>query len=507
MFFKTTPGPVVDLLNQHDPFKSLWQQHKPTKRTPSLSLRTYWPHFPEVEALLVALQQANLGKLQFKVLRESYEVILTELNQPRLAKVWPQLAKLQLKLCLQAAQNKQRQGQLKEAYKLFDRALSLEPHCELAREQRHHLLTTRLTKEKDKSPQKAFRVVIHPQTELDIEAIEKRIHYVFNDKNWLKIVFTRIGKCHKLAQQFEKLEFLGDAKLDTYAVNFLYDSQATPQALTETKQRLVSNAKLARIALYLGLHHYLITDSTQQLTTKQLADITEALLGVVYEDSGRNNAITEAFFKRLWEPFGAHFTSDKQELVSLISEPQSQGYAANQLNSYLLRAIQTGASVFTIDSLLTQGAAVNSRDDKLRNSFMLSQDLAVCVLLLNKWKINKQAVDCKGQNALHRAVITDDFEKALVLVQMGIEINQPDFKDNTPLHYAVSLNRTALVELLLANQAKANVTNQAGFTAYQLAEQYALAQLFANQPAVMRSFNSVIKPIDETVIATSSFTL
>lgn len=41
--------------------------------------------------------------------------------------------------------------------------------------------------------------------------------------------------------------------------------------------------------------------------TKDLADHVEALLGAIYEDS-QSNAITDAVFKRWFEPFGL-FTS------------------------------------------------------------------------------------------------------------------------------------------------------------------------------------------------------
>lgn len=62
---------------------------------------------------------------------------------------------------------------------------------------------------------------------------------------------------------------------------------------------------------------------------------------------------------------------------------------------------------------------------------------------------------------LQRAVMTDDFDEARILITKGANINEPSSSGKTPLHYAVMTKSFALVELLLKSGARIDLKDAA----------------------------------------------
>ena len=89
----------------------------------------------------------------------------------------------------------------------------------------------------------------------EYSSIAELINYHFCDKSYLDLVFHKPS--HHL--QFERLEFLGDAVLDTAVLLQLHRFQrwATPGHLSFQKSDATSNTRLAAIALEYGLDEYI----------------------------------------------------------------------------------------------------------------------------------------------------------------------------------------------------------------------------------------------------------
>ncbi len=154
----------------------------------------------------------------------------------------------------------------------------------------------------------------------------------------LSLVATAISApSARMSSNYDRLEFLGDTILKTYATvnctakckwalplpklfpgrkhtSIAADPFADPYFpegfLTVLKSRLVANSRLSRAALEFSLDRYIITrlfslkewrnlymtdllgpvdasaDATRQLSTKTLADVVEALIGASYVDGG-----------------------------------------------------------------------------------------------------------------------------------------------------------------------------------------------------------------------------
>lgn len=151
--------------------------------------------------------------------------------------------------------------------------------------------------------------------------VEKIIRYKFKRRHLLMCALTHGSYVSKgnldsrtMGESCERLEFLGDAVVDFFAVLYLFENNksADPGKLTELKGKVVSNETFARVSLKLGLDKYLIHRSpslhvlinkfkevvdldnphiaeeemTKHAAPKALGDLFEAIIGAIFVDSG-----------------------------------------------------------------------------------------------------------------------------------------------------------------------------------------------------------------------------
>lgn len=92
----------------------------------------------------------------------------------------------------------------------------------------------------------------------NLDGVEKILGYKFNNKSLLEEAFTDPSYPEKCFS-YERLEYLGDSVLNllfTKEQYFLYPD-LPPGSLTRLRSANVNTEKLARVAIKLGLHHYL----------------------------------------------------------------------------------------------------------------------------------------------------------------------------------------------------------------------------------------------------------
>ena len=123
-----------------------------------------------------------------------------------------------------------------------------------------------------------------------LESLEERLGYAFQDRAVLARALT-----HKSAgaENFERLEFLGDAALGFVVARVLFDAipNATEHELTLMRANLVRRDSLATVARSLGLGDFiqLGTGERKSGVAKRnsiLADALEAVVGAVVCDGG-----------------------------------------------------------------------------------------------------------------------------------------------------------------------------------------------------------------------------
>ncbi|CAF4379862.1 unnamed protein product [Rotaria sp. Silwood2] len=159
--------------------------------------------------------------------------------------------------------------------------------------------------------------------------IETMINYTFQSKAYLIAAFTHPSNfANRLTDCYERLEFLGDAILDFLVTRYVfvnYNQNVTPGRVTDIRQDLSNNDRLAYILVACGLHRkilhnspdlfghislyagdedifpkdqsidqYLSKDLDQwadSTAPKALADVFEALVGAIFLDSGNSLAV------------------------------------------------------------------------------------------------------------------------------------------------------------------------------------------------------------------------
>jgi ribonuclease-3 len=143
----------------------------------------------------------------------------------------------------------------------------------------------------------------------------KALEYEFHDSDLLRLALT-----HRSAPggNNERLEYLGDAVLDTVVSEIIYRQKpdADEGVLSRLRSYLVKDSALADLATELGIGRYVVLGPGEKKTGGHrresiLADALEALFGAVYLDSG-----FEAARKLICKAYGDRFRNlpDEDEL-------------------------------------------------------------------------------------------------------------------------------------------------------------------------------------------------
>jgi ribonuclease-3 len=135
--------------------------------------------------------------------------------------------------------------------------------------------------------------------------ISAKLKYTIKDKYLLLTALTRqsaISENEKVlhaAISSQRLEFIGDSVLGLIITKQLYLSltNASKDQLQRIKQSIISNKTLGKLGHELDLERFLVVGKSEKdninSNNKAIADLLEALIGVVYLDSKSNFETTE----------------------------------------------------------------------------------------------------------------------------------------------------------------------------------------------------------------------
>ncbi len=133
--------------------------------------------------------------------------------------------------------------------------------------------------------------------------LEHSLGYSFRDPSLLLIALTHRSHSHEqdrdARQDYERLEFLGDALLGFFVAEWLFtDDPVNPEGVLSRRRQSVVRAKtLASISLRLGLGDAIRLGRGEELSGGRLkpallADLFEAVLAAIYLDGGIEPART-----------------------------------------------------------------------------------------------------------------------------------------------------------------------------------------------------------------------
>ncbi|MCX8007947.1 MAG: ribonuclease III, partial [Coriobacteriia bacterium] len=164
-----------------------------------------------------------------------------------------------------------------------------------------------------------------------LRAVEETVGYSFADRSLLQAALTHPSYAaeHAGAQDYERLEFLGDAVLGLIVAEALY--QALPESnegdLTRRKIAAVSGARLSRSAEELGLSDAIALGHGEGAHGRRarsiLENVVEALIGAAYLDGGLAAARTVVF--RLLGDLATPFEPPRDSKSALQEYTQAHG--------------------------------------------------------------------------------------------------------------------------------------------------------------------------------------
>lgn len=103
----------------------------------------------------------------------------------------------------------------------------------------------------------------------------------------------------------ERLEYLGDAILDAFLSEYLFEKfpEATEGFMTKIRSRIVNREVLNQLAISMGINRILVTNVSAANPTKNLyGDALEALIGALFIDKGYRKA-KKIFIKKVLRRF------------------------------------------------------------------------------------------------------------------------------------------------------------------------------------------------------------
>ena len=168
---------------------------------------------------------------------------------------------------------------------------------------------------------------------MDNSKLEKLIDYEFCDKTLLLQALTHSSyaneKTGDVSNGNERLEFLGDAVLETVISSYLFEkyTDKSEGELTKMRASLVCERSLGSAAKKIGLGDFMLLGKGEELTGGRrhipiLADCVEAVIGASYIDGSFAAAsrVVYAFLRESIEDVanGIYFKDSKTQLQEVL---------------------------------------------------------------------------------------------------------------------------------------------------------------------------------------------
>lgn len=119
--------------------------------------------------------------------------------------------------------------------------------------------------------------------------LDQLLGFVPNNLSLYKLAFRHVSASATSNKSNERLEYLGDAILDSIIADYLFYKYPIRGEgfLTETRAKIVSRKKLGSIARKLNLQEYMeYNKSNVVINNNLLGNTLEALVGAIYLDKG-----------------------------------------------------------------------------------------------------------------------------------------------------------------------------------------------------------------------------
>ena len=168
---------------------------------------------------------------------------------------------------------------------------------------------------------------------ISMEELFKKLGIKPKDKELYKTAFSHSSYVneHKVKNNYERLEFLGDAVLDLVLADYLYTHHKESEGeMTKVRATYVCENANYSYAINLGLPQYILVGHGElkdgaSLKKAIVADIFEALMGAIYLDLGYatvRNVILKIVVPYMEDPNITFFSDYKSSLQEFVQTEQ-----------------------------------------------------------------------------------------------------------------------------------------------------------------------------------------
>jgi dsRNA-specific ribonuclease len=134
-------------------------------------------------------------------------------------------------------------------------------------------------------------------TAVNLRELENLIGYHFKNKALLKeaITASSYSKEHPDSPDYQRLELLGDRVISLILTeNLMVEESLDEGKMTFLKAELENNQRLAEYGEEIGLRNYIkAREEIEEISSKVVADVFEAICGAIYIDSGGSQGMRE----------------------------------------------------------------------------------------------------------------------------------------------------------------------------------------------------------------------
>ena len=168
---------------------------------------------------------------------------------------------------------------------------------------------------------------------IEMEELFKKLKIKPKDKELYKTAFSHSSYVneHKVKNDYERLEFLGDAVLDLVLADYLYTHHKESEGeMTKVRANYVCENANYSYATDLGLQKYILVGHGEKKGGEApkkaiVADIFEALMGAIYLDLGYStvrNVVLKIIVPYMENPNVTFFSDYKSSLQEFVQTEQ-----------------------------------------------------------------------------------------------------------------------------------------------------------------------------------------
>jgi len=218
--------------------------------------------------------------------------------------------------------------------------------------------------------------------------LQDHLGYIFQDKALLDQAFRHSSTLKHNQQSYERLEFLGDRVLGLCVAELLYKTYPLDKegALAQRHSALVCEEVLAQIARDLSLETF-VKGETKDFSKDRpsvLADVIEALIAVVYLESGLDKA--QKIITKFWKPLISEMTTAPKDPKSALQEWAHKNNKNAPVYALVKRSGPDHEPLFTVHVSLDKTLQVTAQGPSLKQA---EKNAAIALLE----GLNKQSVE------------------------------------------------------------------------------------------------------------------